>query len=1731
MNYAAGAVSLQQEATGVRDKPEEDKWLCTRASRCGDQMIKIDKKDSLLLFMRFVASSSDQNQAASQIFSPSDNFVTALTRWKPNSVLCGKARSALMILMRKSEELWRRLISRSSEWDEYNSVTELLWMIALGGSLLRQKNDFMKRTSDGKLLEIKSEMPGVGMFFCFPGGLRQRVVFASDSTEIIEVPGRCCYDMIEPTFTTDEKDERDGVVRFMNDYESMQMELVHMWLIWLKKRSHSAHGDSLIFSRMRFVSLVWLLGMRKAKNTKRLIKQMEGDYARFSSCETFDMVLGGRDDDVCPVLGALSEQFGHLGGECGQNLKLHVHFVNIVTSAIALSMSWTKSKDGEIDDFQRAALTCFPRAHGYKLNNGFASREVCDSDTGGRVEEMENFRWSSLEMHFVAITCMSMNMWPTPRTMIGVAYLHKHENQHITTIQNMAKSADRRHVKNVQELFRGTDVTRQQTEALAKVLSDTERKVHGTLRSTSLVTGPKCGYSPTECSVDMSTPMAIVEPRTPRKRGRSNLSGSDIPTKRLMADDRQHDDVPSPHVHHDEDMTNSTTRNDDDRTVPVSPCMLDDTVDPTETEAESSAVLADDRDQDDDTNGQRDAEARISAIPEEESDNDDETNDPPSDTETKRDLTDAGSDDDQTEVSNALHLFFESSEDGTAPNIPDAGNRVKTPSRDRHVAGGDESVASSSPSSDTEDTRGKGFKDISVPLTKDTDSGGRDASTGGDTVQRRPHTVRETDGLHDVDRHSECTEDELSPEEEDWPGTGQMSSNEKVREYLETAHVGVDDAQMLRNQLDVKSREYTCLSKQLSITTTNNTILESDKEMLERRLEGQKDLLKRTEDRYQERLLDLTTKMTAAEDDITTVSSERDEQRKKLQLLNQTLTERNDMISQLREKLGNQSVDTSREEANDTLLQENALLKAQLNDANTQSQSLVQVKQQELPLLTNTPTDEVQKLGREMQQLVHMNAQLQEQLRVSIKKNDLMESQQNTCMATDSPALRTEVAQLQDLLQRYTTEAEEKGADVDRLNRRLEEKERRISHLTEENERNSYSRREWQAEADRTLSRLNSDLAKRDGMIIELTSQAELLKKQVDMHREREEKLQGAVEEATKAEWDNGRRVKVLEEEEKTSALRKKKIEEMEAEMRRMRDLHDKEKTSLQDYIDGERKKCADLSSQVGILGHEKRLLVNDVEQLRQEQNVSTSKEHENQSSAQVLASQNSIMARTLNDLQTDLDRTNDEKDQLETNLKQQLDRNADRLTDMQEKLEKKDEENQDLKCDKKRQSETVQSLQHTIEKNCADMEEMHHQMKELERQFGLCGKADCSTQVCMKDDLTRKVEASAREELGHVHEVLDMLTKTLSKPDEADAMSLSHETWDSDVKRLASRVQDMLSRHYISLVKEAKNISTATEINDSIKKLREELDRSVKVLVDKYTLSRKRDEAAMRQDSDVKNLKEKLIDASQQRQTAETRVTRLKEQLEELAKDNAHLKDDRDGLRSTNATLLSQAEQVNRDVNKTFYDRHHDETVMKRKISELEGRVEVMGSTIREKDAAMQKLGRQNARLSDEGERARARAVDSETATQRLRSMVEDLTSVGDGSEVRIPDPLIAEMGRDIQELRELINVTISRPEGMYLVFIIVLFILSCQNMTSTPKSDAVAQCSWHESHPEAEKNRDDEDCLRSDEDEVVRRKPSSKKKSRPPRNSRTVKEKVTSSKKKKEKKKLHRPNRPWQE
>ncbi len=522
-----GALSLQQ-----RDDRGDDVW---KFLGCTD--------NAEILFLRYLASLSDQEESSPMIFSPSNNVINRLRERMGEHETCHDIWLAFVQLHDEVNKSWGEwavgtVEMRKQARTRHEELSGILWQMVLGSALLRSGDDHIKRTVVYVSEVVAQATPGMAMYFCFPYGQPTQICLKDTRHETKNLENQSPL----RGFVPKQLEESDSFQSCLRKLSSLGNSMTIAWFKWLKDKS-SQHQDDPFVGELRFISMVWLQKLvgndTRSRNTREEL---------FSSYYLLSRVVDGNPDEKDEIVIDLRNKY--LEVSRGANLtECHVDFDEIVTSAIYYFVR-TRKKNMKISQKYEGLLEnaqeLFPKWETWNLLQGFAPSTSCQHIQLGDVVAGTKFRWSSIETHFVSLVCMALGLWTETRALhLKVNYLHGKEAKNMEVyvnciskpITSVARAKEpvseddlKKHEKMIDEKFKDSNVSQVQQDL-----------VKGFIASSTFQTDPSTGqlhhashvisrgrkrhlktHAPSEVSVNISR----EKPKKPRRI--RETSGSDV---------------------------------------------------------------------------------------------------------------------------------------------------------------------------------------------------------------------------------------------------------------------------------------------------------------------------------------------------------------------------------------------------------------------------------------------------------------------------------------------------------------------------------------------------------------------------------------------------------------------------------------------------------------------------------------------------------------------------------------------------------------------------------------------------------------------------------------------------------------------------------------------------------------------------------------------------------------------------------------------------------------------------------------------------------------------------------------------------------------------------------------------------------------------------------------------------------------------------------------------------
>ena len=438
MEYSSANVSTYVESPASTSSSGRLVLTPSRKSSQNDQALNWDADiDEFLAedepndktFFRFIATIADQLQSGRFVFNPNPSLISMLRDKMKDSKSYGPYAHMIVRLYDCMTKLQDVNISENVLKEKYRTVIRALWPFVLGGTLIRQNRDFLIRKGGYAPEQISHLTPGIGMYFCFPGGQPVQVSINHDETEIKLVK----RDKFYPSDLSAIQDEVDTEL-ISSTHQTIQNSMYQMvddWIHWLHILS-KRNEESNFLKRLRIVTLIWLLHIdlnkKINKQKEKLITENHGNYGSF---DTWTRIYEGRrskeTEDM--VIDQLRVAMLNLKTKCKGVPTWGLDFKQIAIASIALVSARTKSDYGfEFDaKLLSDAQKLYVESKTYNLNNGFARSELCASASLLDAKRSTNFRWSFAESHIVALICNALGMWSAASKHVDVKWLHSFE--------------------------------------------------------------------------------------------------------------------------------------------------------------------------------------------------------------------------------------------------------------------------------------------------------------------------------------------------------------------------------------------------------------------------------------------------------------------------------------------------------------------------------------------------------------------------------------------------------------------------------------------------------------------------------------------------------------------------------------------------------------------------------------------------------------------------------------------------------------------------------------------------------------------------------------------------------------------------------------------------------------------------------------------------------------------------------------------------------------------------------------------------------------------------------------------------------------------------------------------------------------------------------------------------------------------------------------------------------
>ena len=368
-----------------------------------------------IALLRFLASVSDQVRTGACVYSPDYRVMNMLRQHlvdHPCSALTTMFTS-LQHKMSTLRETWQCNLAES----DYTKIRRLVWYMGLGGSLMRQIGDLMKRQRGTSPESLSYPTPGIAMFFCFPGGHPAQVSWNEGRLRLtphipVNLSDMNCIPM--------SKDERLVLEATCNNIRGMLKQMTINWIKWLDHESLK-NPDSTFLSHLRLVSLIWLYN--SVHTTSAEIKNfkiyVEENYEKLQSLDVWhenilDGIRSTRSEDK--FVGKMRDAASKLMAKDGHSKSWGLKFDNLVTASIAYVMyrkrSMVENEDIlDSDSLLGDAESLFPCSTQYNLGSGFMRSEHTYNASLTNAYRSDHFRWSFPEMHIISLVCNALGLW------------------------------------------------------------------------------------------------------------------------------------------------------------------------------------------------------------------------------------------------------------------------------------------------------------------------------------------------------------------------------------------------------------------------------------------------------------------------------------------------------------------------------------------------------------------------------------------------------------------------------------------------------------------------------------------------------------------------------------------------------------------------------------------------------------------------------------------------------------------------------------------------------------------------------------------------------------------------------------------------------------------------------------------------------------------------------------------------------------------------------------------------------------------------------------------------------------------------------------------------------------------------------------------------------------------------------------------------------------------------
>jgi chromosome segregation ATPase len=371
--------------------------------------------DCEIALLRFLASVSDQVRTGASVYSPDYRVMNILRQHIVNHPC-----SALTIMftsiqhkMATLRETWQCNLTES----DYTKIRRLVWYMGLGGSLMRQTGDWIKRQRGITPESLSYPTPGIAMFFCFPGGHPAQVSWSEGRLRITHHTPVGLSDLSGIPVSGDERQIMEATCKVM---KGVLYQMTINWIKWLDLESIK-HPDSSFLSHLRLVSLVWLYNVMYSGGAElRNFKiYAEGNYEKLQSIQVWhDNILGGTRNTGTEdkFIGKLRDASSKLMAKDGESKSWSLNFDNLVTASIAYVLHRKRAvvENEDIldnDSLLEDAESLYTHSTHYNLSSGFMRSEHTSNTslTGGH--SSGHFRWSFPEMHIISLVCNALGLW------------------------------------------------------------------------------------------------------------------------------------------------------------------------------------------------------------------------------------------------------------------------------------------------------------------------------------------------------------------------------------------------------------------------------------------------------------------------------------------------------------------------------------------------------------------------------------------------------------------------------------------------------------------------------------------------------------------------------------------------------------------------------------------------------------------------------------------------------------------------------------------------------------------------------------------------------------------------------------------------------------------------------------------------------------------------------------------------------------------------------------------------------------------------------------------------------------------------------------------------------------------------------------------------------------------------------------------------------------------------